>query len=252
MAVAGRRIEGRRFEHALAQARRQISAQQERRRARNLGYTAMTATRAAGARRASRTVAFIWRDLARLAAGLRVIVMTARDATAPGGMPLGNMAVRVLARMLAAENHRTNSVARMRVACLGTTVVVAMSPSRNRRLRALHRHRQEGDQAVGRRQTSPVVGSIKSQCSPSSQEQARTAATRPRTVFDLWDYKGYRPIGRRAGQLFERLGKLLRIGRPRYARVIPFIGQFHCRRQILWISQAGALRFSRLYPRRTL
>lgn len=175
MAVAGRRIEGRRFEHALAQAWRQIGGHDERGRTGNLGYAAVTATRAAGAGRASWTVAPIWQDLARLAAGFRVIVMTACDASAPGGMPLGNLAVRVLARMLAVENCRASSVAGLRM-----TVVVAIRPSRNRQLRALHRHRQEGDQAVGRRQTSPAVGSIKSQCSPSSQEQVRTAATRPR------------------------------------------------------------------------
>lgn len=113
MAVAGRRIERRRFEHALAQAGRQIGRHDERPRAGNLGYAAVTATRAAGARRASRTVAFFWRDLARLAAGVRVIVMTARDATAPRGMPRGNMEMRVLARMLAVENRRASSVARL-------------------------------------------------------------------------------------------------------------------------------------------
>lgn len=162
-AVAGRRIERRRFNHTLAQARRQIGGREERRRAGKLGDAAVTATRAARARGASRTVAFFWQDVASVAAGRRVRVRTARDACASGGMPLCNMRMRVLARMLAVENRRTSNVARARV-------VVAVRSPRNRRPRALPRDRQEGDQAVGRRQTSPAAGSIRSHHSPSTRE----------------------------------------------------------------------------------
>lgn len=172
-AVAGRRIEGRRIDHALADGRRDLDQHQVRPQPRNLSRAAMAAAGTPRAGRACRAIALFAQGLqVRRSVGARLRFRAkAREALARRGMDFRKSAadgldLRLCARQFFAVVVRRRA-SRMAIVCVRASALVHCLVSK-RRPRPLEARGQNGRQATGRHQESPAVKSLANQRSPST------------------------------------------------------------------------------------